>query len=732
MYSSNKKVKDPILECLVIFTKLYNRPFSADALIADLPVEPGETYPKLFALDSEGSKSTFHRAALRAGFSSKLVNYSLSDISPLLLPVILILKRDKNDEKDHEKACILTEISPDRKYARIIVPDVADGDNWVEMEALEAEYINFAFLLKPAHHYKDAHKRILKHENDHWFWGTLKYSRSVYVDVIITSFLINLFVMASPIFTLNIYDRVVPNNAIDTMWVFATGIVVIYIFDMILKFLRSYFLENAAKKSDIIMSSLIYERVMNLKLASKPSSVGSFANNLRDFDSIRGFFTASSVAAMIDLPFTVIFLFIIYVIGGWLVAIPMIGGLIIVIYSAIVERPMRRSVESTYEASARKNAVLIESLSALETIKALGVTGQSQWKWEEATGDVAKKGLSSKILSNSISTFVNFIVQMNTVSMVVGGVYAIGDKSLSMGGLIAVVMLGSRTIAPLGQVASLIANFEQTKTAYDAINAIMNLSVEREESKKFVERPSFKGKIEFQNVSFTYPNTQKEILRDVSFVILPGEAVGIVGANGSGKTTIEKLILGLYEPTEGSILIDGIDIKQIDPADLRRNIAYVPQDVVLFKGTLKDNIILRSPDASDEEILDVSNLSGVSSFSDVHPMGFDMPIGERGDGLSGGQKQSISIARAFISQTPIILLDEPTNSMDSAHENHFLKTLQGYQKNRTTILISHKNALLELTQRLILMDQGKILIDDSRENTLRRLSVASKGVGHER
>jgi ATP-binding cassette subfamily C protein LapB len=727
MFLSNNEHKDPILECLVIFTKLYNRPFSADALVADLPVEPGRVTPKLFSLESKGSKSAFHRAAERAGFSSKLVNYSLSDISPLLLPVILILKGDK----ENEKACILTEISPDRKFAKIILPEVGEGENWVETESLESEYIDFAFLLKPEHHYKDVHKRLLKHEDHHWFWGTLSYSRGVYMDVIIASFLINLFVMASPIFTLNIYDRVVPNNAIDTMWVFASGIAVIYIFDIVLKFMRSYFLENAAKKSDIIMSSMIYEHVMNLKIASKPRSVGSFASNLKDFDSIRGFFTASSIATMIDLPFTIIFLFIVYIIGDWLVVIPMVSSVIIVIYSSIVEKPMRHSVQSTYEASAHKNAVLIESLAALETIKALGINGQYQWKWEEATGDVAQKGLKSKILSNSISTFVNFVVQLNTVAMVIGGVYAIGAKSLSMGGLIAVVMLGSRMLAPLGQVAALIANFQQTKTAYDAINSIMKLDVEREEAKKFVERPLFKGKIEFQHVNFIYPDTDKKILDDVSFIINPGESVGIIGTNGSGKTTIEKLILGLYEPTEGSILIDGIDIKQIDPADLRRSISYVPQDVVLFQGTLKENIILREPDASDEDILYVSKLSGINDFVDVHPMGYDMPVGERGDDLSGGQKQSISIARAFIHPAPIILLDEPTNSMDSTHEINFIRTIHTYQRKRTMLLISHKNNLLALAQRLILLDKGRVILDGTHADVIKKLNTPKKGVNHE-
>lgn len=720
-------VKDPILECLVIFTKLYNRPFSADALIADLPVEEGRTTPKLFSIHPETSKSTFSRAAKRAGFSAKLVNYSLSDISPLLLPVILVLK----GEDDNENACILTELSPDRKHARIILPDVEEGENWVETDVLDAEYIDYAFLIKPEHHNKDAHKRILKHEKEHWFWSTLAYSKSVYIDVIIASFLINLFVMAAPIFTLNVYDRVVPNNAIDTMWVLAVGVIVIYLFDVVLKFLRSYFLENAAKKSDIIMSSIIYEHVLNLKMSARPRSVGSFASNLKDFDSIRGFFTASTIATIIDLPFTLIFLFVIYIIGGWIVAIPIISGLIIVIYSLSIEAPMRKSIESTYEAAAHKNSILIESLTALETIKALGISGHSQWKWEEATGDIAQKGLNSKILSNSIITFVNLIVQFNTVALIIGGVYAIGERSLSMGGLIAVVMLGSRTLAPLGQVANLIANYEHTKTAYSAIDGIMQSDVEREEGEKFVERPAFKGKIEFQGVSFAYPNTDRKILDEVSFVINPGESVGIIGTNGSGKTTLEKLILGLYEPSDGAILLDGIDIKQIDPADLRRNIAYVPQEVILFAGTLKDNIILRSPDASDEEIVYASKISGVSTFVDTHPMGYDMPVGERGDGLSGGQKQSISIARAFISPAPIILLDEPTNSMDSTNEMNFLRAINEHKKGHTCLIISHKNSLINLTERLILLDHGKVVLDGPKAEVIKQLNTPKQRVEHE-
>jgi len=713
------KNKDSLLQCLVIFTRLHNRPFSSDALVADLPVEEGRTTPRLFSIDSEKSKSSFSRAALRGGFHSKLVRYQLSEISKLLLPVILNLKDDK--------ACILTKFSKDKEYAKVIIPEYGDDSgNWIKLSDLEDEYVGYAFLVKPIDSHTDVQKRVLKHEKHHWFWGTVKYSRAIYFDVIIASFLINLFALASPLFTMNIYDRVVPNNAVDTMWVLAVGVIVIYTFDMLLKFLRAYFLEKAAKKSDIIMSSIIYEKVLNLKMSAKPSSVGSFASNLKDFDSIRGFFASSTIAAMVDLPFAVVFIFVIYLVGDSLAFIPMTTAVIIIIYSFILEKPLRRSIESTYEASAHKNAVLIETLTGLETIKAMGISGQSQWKWEEATGEIANKGLRSRIITNSITTFVNYAVQINTVALIIAGVYAIGDKTLSMGALIAVVMLGSRTLAPLGQVASLVANFQQTKTAFDALDNIMNLPVEREEGKKFVTRPNFKGKIEFKDVTFTYPGTDNAILKNVSFVISAGEAVGIIGTNGSGKSTIEKLIIGLYEPDNGSILIDDIDINQIDPADLRRNISYVPQDIMLFQGSVKQNIVARIPDASDEQLLEAANISGVGNFINRHPLGFDMVVGERGEMLSGGQRQAIGVARALIEVSPILLFDEPTNAMDSVNEAKLINTISEFKKKHTLIMISHKNNLLNLADRLILIDNGMVALDGTKQAVIEQLNNPNK------
>jgi len=707
MKDSNKV--DELLQCLVIFTKLHNNPYTADALTTGLPISEGEPV-ELFSL--KGSKSLFTRAAKRAGFASTLVKKELDEISPLVLPCILILRG--------KRACIL-EGFEGKTHAKIITPDVASGSSLIEISKLKDEYLGYAYLLK-REFIPDDNTHLLETKNTHWFWDTLKLSKKIYIDVIIASIVINLFVMASPLFTMNVYDRVVPNNATETLWVLALGVSVVYIIDLFLKFIRTYFLDIASKKSDIIMSSILFERVMDIKLAVKPKSVGSFANNLREFDTIRNFFTSSTMAVLIDLPFAILFLIITYFIASYLVIVPLIFMALIICYTFFIKDPLQKSIKSTYEASAKKSGILIETLSGLETIKTMGATGNVQWNWEEATGEIASKSVKSKMITASITTVTAFLVQLNTVGIILFGVYMIQDVKLTMGGLIAAVMLSSRAIAPMGQFAGLLSNFEQTKQAYEGLQKIMEMPVERPDGKKFVRRNTFSGKIEFKNVSFTYPESTKSSLDRVNFVINAGEKVGIIGRNGSGKTTIEKMILGLYSPTEGSVLIDGIDINQVDPADLRRNIGYVPQDVMLFKGTVRANIVYKAPYVDDMQIIKAAKVSGVDEYVDSHPLGFDMPVLERGEGISGGQRQAIAVARAFLLDCPIILLDEPTNSLDSSVEFKLKNNLKHNTKDKTMILITHKISLLELVDRLIVVDAGKILLDGPRDEVLAKLS----------
>lgn len=706
---------DPLLGCLVLYTKLYHVPHSAESLIAGLPLQHGQKSPELFS--SNSSKGLFSRAARKAGLSSRIVKKELSEISPLVLPAILVL--------GGKGACILERFNDDKSMAKIILPELDGGESWVRVEDLEREYIGYAFYLKKEYVVEGTHKKADEHTTGHWFWGTMWMSRYIYRDVLLASIIINIALVASPLFTMNVYDRVIPNNALETMWVLASGIMLVYLLDMIMKFTRSYYLELAAKKSDVIISSILFEKVLDIKMHARPKSIGSFANNLREFDAVRSFISSGTLAALVDLPFLIIFLFVVWLLSGWIVVIPIAMGAIILLYTLIIKFPMQKSIEQTQKASANKNSVLIESLMNLETIKTMGANGQAQWEWEESNGHIADVGLKSKLLSASIPTVSNFVIQMTTVLIIVAGVYMIQDRALTMGALIAAVMLASRAMSPLGQVASLISNYENVRSSYKTLSQIMEMPSEHPNGTEFLKRVGMQGDIEFKNVSFKYPGEEKYSLQNVSFTIKPGEKVGIVGRIGSGKTTIEKLMLGLYTVDDGSILVDGVDIDQIDPVDLRKNIGYVPQDISLMKGTVRDNMIFREPSADERMIFKAARISGVEDFVNRHPRGFDMNVGERGEGISGGQRQSIAIARAVISDAPIMILDEPTNMMDSMSEEKIKKNLTEAFIGKTVVLITHKSSLLDLVDRLIVVEEGKVVADGNKKEILAKLSGAA-------
>ncbi len=702
--SLHTELYSPLLDCLVMYTKLNRQPFSKEALIAGLPIENNGVSPEIFI-----------RAAERANLIATFKERSLQNISNLVLPCILVLKNNQ--------ACILEHIDLNTGKARIILPDAKEGSINIELENLEKDYTGYTIYLTIKIRHDKKSENLLGFQDGHWFWSTLWASKSIYRDVLIASIVINLFVLATPLFVMNVYDRIVPNNAIESLWVLAIGVSVVYLFDVLLKYLRSYFLEVAGKKSDVIMSGKIFEQTLGLTMENRNGSVGAFANTLREFDSIRSFFTSGTIASLVDLPFTIIFLLVIFYIAGLIVLVPLSIILIIMTYSFLLKGPIQRSIEATYEANSQKNAVLIETLTAMETIKSMGIEARSQWKWEQAIGEIAQASLRSKMLQSSIGRMTGFMQQISTVVIVLTGVYFITEGNLTMGGLIATVMLSQRAIGPMGQFANLTSSYSQTKTAFNSLNELMVKEVERPANKRFIQHPHIEGRIEFNNVSFTYPGETKQALHQVSFIIEPGEKVAIIGRIGSGKSTIEKLILGFYKIDEGAILIDGIDISQLDPAELRRNINYVPQDVTLFSGDVRDNISYKAPYIDDSRILKAAKLAGVDDFIKQHPSGYSLKVNEGGKSLSGGQRQSIAVARALLLEAPIYMFDEPTNAMDAKTEQIMIDRLKKGTLNSTTLLVTHKMSLLQLVDRLMVMDNGKMIADGPKQTVLDALKT---------
>jgi ATP-binding cassette, subfamily C, bacterial LapB len=456
-------------------------------------------------------------------------------------------------------------------------------------------------------------------------------------------------------------------------------------------------------------------------MEQRPVSAGSFASNLRAFESVRDFIGSATVVAFIDLPFALIF----FVVIGWIawpMLIPLgIGALIMLLYALTVQGRMHELAETTYRAGAQRNATLIEGLVGFETVKALAAESPLQRKWENSAALLARVGAQLRLLSSSASYSSAFVQQAINLAIVVLGVYLIGERALTMGGLIACTMLASRAMSPVGQVSGLLVQYHTAATALTSLNEMMKKEVERPEGNSFISRGNLKGAIEFRDVTFNYPNQTAPSLRGINLRIKPGEKVAVLGRIGSGKTTLEKLILGLYKPTGGAVLVDGIDLRQLDPAELRRQIGYVQQDVMLFYGSLRDNLTMGAPLADDAAVVKAAEIAGLLPLVNAHPQGFDMVVGERGESLSGGQRQSVAIARAVINDPPILLLDEPTAAMDHSSEEDLKKRLRDFAAGKTMLLVSHRTSLLDLVDRVIVMDAGRIVADGPKEQVITAL-----------
>ena len=690
---------DQLLECLVFLSRFYAVPNSRDAMIAGLPLPEGRLTTVLFS-----------RAAESIGLAAQVEHHSYRQLSPLLLPAVLML-RDGG-------ACVLLDMDMAQEKARLALPLLENAEQelgFAELDKLVSEEI---ILVKRSFRYDARSPKVLESGHGHWFWGTLLTSLSIYRDVLIASVLINLFAVASPLFTMNVYDKIVPNLAFDSLWVLSVGVTIVFVFDVIMRQLRSHFIDIAGKKADVLLSAKIFSKVMGIRMEARPASTGAFAKHLQEFESIREFFTSATVSTLVDLPFAFFFLFIIWIFAGYMAVIPLVAIIIMTIYSLYIQGPLKRGIEEGSRLASQKYANLIEGIAGLEAVKILGAQGNFQYKWEQAVSHMASWGIETRRITNSVSSLATFSQQFSTVALVIYGVYLISNGEITMGGIIAAVMLSSRIIAPLAQLSVLSTRFNQARTALTILGNIMKSPSEQEEGQHYIQHSTLRGLIEFDNVSFSYPDTEQMSLRNISLVIKPGEKVAIIGRVGAGKTTLEKLLLGLYRPQSGSIRIDGYELAQIHPAVLRRNIGCVPQDITLFYGTIRDNIIVGHPLVDDSRVLRAAHRGGVTQFSNRDPNGLERQVGEGGRLLSGGQRQAIALARALLMDSPILLLDEPTSNMDNRSESLVKEELAKLDPLSTLILITHRTTMLDAVDRLIVLEQGAIVADGPREQVL--------------
>ena len=698
---------DPLLDSVVAIARLFGISTTQEALSAGLPLEGNLITPALLP-----------RAAARAGLTARLARRELTDLRPGLLPAILLLK-DK-------QACLLLEWTEDGQ-ARVRFSESGESSDVLHKDELEALFAGVVFFVRPVFKFDPRSPQNGHIKSGHWFWSVVFQNWRLYRDSLLAALLINVFALAMPMFSMTVYDRVVPNRAEETLWVLSIGVLLMMGFDMALRILRSYILDTAGKRIDVTLSSRIMERVLGLRMADRPASVGSFAANLRAFEAVRDFVASASITTLVDLPFVLVFLLVIAWISPWLLIPPLTCIALLLLASLVVQQKMQELVEVTQRATAQRNASLVESLVGIETIKFMVAESAFQRKWEQSTVFLAQHGSKLKLLSNSTMNFAQMLQQLVSVTSVIVGVYLLLANQISMGAIIAASMLAGRAMAPFGQVAGLLMQYHGAKSGLASVDTHMKTQPERADDAAFLHRTGFQGTIEFKNVSFVYPGQQQAVLSKVSFKIHAGEKVAFIGRVGSGKSTIQRLILGLHQPTEGAILIDGIDSRQIDPAELRRAAGFVSQDVSLFYGTLKENIALGAPFADDQDVIAAAEIAGVTEFANRHPRGFDMPIGERGESLSGGQRQAVGIARAVLNDSPILLLDEPSSAMDHQSEDLLKARLRRFSVGKTVVLVTHRTSLLELIDRLIVIDNGQIMADGPKAQVVEALQSGRIG-----
>ncbi|XGA81019.1 type I secretion system permease/ATPase [Halomonas sp. CH40] len=696
---------DPLEQCLIFLARHLEMP------VSDSAIRAGRV-----GLDATLDPKSFIEAAERHGLVAALGEYSLDQLPNSLLPAVALLRGNR--------AVVITQKLPDGGLA---VYDPALGDTTVEytQATLAQDYLGHIIAVR-AKHRPAATQAGPALSQGHWFWSALSSNRWIYAQVVMAAALTNFLGLSTSLFIMVVYDRVLPNEAIESLIALTIGVSVALLFDFMVKTLRSVFIDRAGQQADLRMGRRIFDHVLNLQMSAKRGSAGGFANTLREFETLREFFASASLVAIVDLPFIFLFIWVIYLIGGPLAIVPLVAVPLVLLVGVAVQPFLRRLSNTAFEEGRNKQGVLVEAISGLETIKASGAAPLIRERWEESVRQQSDTGRRGRAIQQFALNATAFTQQAAQICIVVYGVFLVGDGVISMGAMIACVILTGRTLGPLAQLAQTMTRINQARTSFRAIDQLMAMPSERPEGRRYLSRPALEGKLALQDVSFRYPDQTVEALADINITIQPGEKVALLGRVGSGKSTLARLLLGIYPPERGAVLVDDTDIRQLDPADLRASIGSVLQESWLFSGTVRQNIAIGGNHPTDKDILDAAKLAGAHDFIARHPHGYDMVVGERGEGLSGGQRQLICLARALLGSPPIMLMDEPTSAMDIQTEKDVISRLKGAAKEKTLVVVTHRTSLLELVDRVIVLDQGKVVADGPKAEVMRPVETRKR------
>lgn len=690
---------DAVLDRLLFLAHYFNRSVDAEHLVGSTPLPEGRI-----------TEAELTECAARAGLAITPAAMDPAQIKASMLPALIV-----GDDGD-----AVTVLHRDHANVECALPGIK-GSHWMPLDRLLVDHPGRWFFVRPVFHF-DA-RSLLYHlpRPRRWFWDVFKANRGIYQWALVGTVIINLVAIVLPFYTMAVYDRVVPNNALDSLWVLTTAVVAVTLFDLLIKVLRSYLLEAAARKADIALSAHVFAHSLQLRAAKRPASGGVLANVVRDFETVREFFTSTTLTLLGDLPFMFLFIGIIALVGGKLALVPLLILPVALGVSWYLRKPLGKTINENMKESAQRTAHLFEVMNGLDTVKTLGAEAWARRKWEMLTVQISENGLRMREISNFNGHAAAMLTGLNTVLIVMFGAIMVGEHELTLGQLIAASMLSSRAIGPMAMIAGLIIRWEQTRFALHALDQVMSAPTDDHAGSLHV--PGLRGAVELRDVSFAYPNSQP-LLKNINLKISPGEKVGFIGRIGSGKSTLLRLLVNLYEPAQGAVLIDGVSVVQMDPLSLRRQVGYVPQDVILFHGDLRENILLGASNVEDTELLRAVRLACLDDALVQMPAGLGTEVGERGERLSGGQRQAVAIARALVRRPRLLLLDEPSSMMDPATEHQLIQNFRQMQ-DTTMLLVTHRTAMLALVDRLVVMDQGRIVLDGPRDEVLRRLQSSA-------
>jgi ATP-binding cassette subfamily C protein LapB len=680
---------DPLREGLSLLASQLGRPATVAQLGDGMALDAGRL-----------PLSQAHRAMRRAGLSARATLMPI-DAAPLsLLPALLILK----------DGATRVLVARDDETATLLIPETGGGEERVPLERLRAEHEGTIIFARPLYEGDTRAGAYARGQGRHWLRAVVDQAWPSFIEVGVAATFASLLAIATSLFSMQVYDRVVPTSNFGTLWVLTSGVTLAILAELVLRQLRAHLLDVTGRKLDLQISSLLFEQVMRIRLSAKPGSTGAFSSQVREFESVREFFTASTVAAVADAPFVLVFIGVIAFIGGPVALAPAVAVVVMLIPGFLLQKKLAALSRDNLREGAVKHGLLLETVDNLETVKATRAEGRNLRMWELLSAQLAESGTRSRSIASTLTYAASAAQQLAYIGAMVIGVYQIAAGRLTTGGLVACSILVSRAISPTAQFTGILARWQHIKVALEGLDQLMSAPVERPGDRQFTRMPEVRGGYEIQGLEVRPAPDAAPILQIPKLSIAPGERIAIIGGNGAGKSTLLRILSGIGDPTSGRVLVDGVAMSQIEPADQRKAIGYLPQDTALFHGTLRDNLTLDGGRHSDADLLAALEAVGLTGFVRGHPAGLDMPlVGSRS--VSGGQRQAIALARVFLQDPRIVLMDEPTSAYDQANERRVVEFLQTWSSGRTLVVATHKRAVLAVADRILALSAGRLVGD---------------------